>query len=131
MELSVLDQSIQLYCRQGVADSSHRTYQAAYRAYVRFCLDYGVLEHFPINEHLLCCFVCHLAARGLAASSIKTYLAGVRFEQIARGFPNPPMTLSMARLKLAQAGVVRSQAGRQSRVRLPITPDILLALRQT
>ena len=99
--------------------------------YVRFCLDYGVLEHFPTNKHLLCCFVCHLAAWGLAASSIKTYLAGVRFEQIARGFPNPPMTLSMARLKLVQAGMARSQARRKSRVRLQITPDILLALHQT
>ena len=39
------------------------------------------------------------------------------------------MTLSMARLKLVQAGVARVQAGRQGRTRFPITPDILLALR--
>ena len=60
-------------------------------------------------------------------SSIKSYLAVVRFEQSARGHPAPPMTLSMARLKLVQTGVARVQAERPRRTRLPITPVILMA----
>ena len=75
------------------------------------------------------CFVSSLAARDLSAGTIKTYIAGVKFEQISRGFPSPPLALSWARLRLVQAGIARSQAARSHRARLPITPDILRQLR--
>jgi hypothetical protein len=130
MHFAKLDQAVLFYCRQGIAESSQSAYQSAFRAYEHFCEVYGVAVPLPTNEHLLCCFVCHLAARGLAASSIKTYLAAVRFEQIARGLPSPPLSLSMARLKLVQAGVAHVRAGRMGRTRFPITPGVLSALRQ-
>ena len=64
VDISSLDPAIQFYCRRGIADSSRRSYQSAYWAYERFCRDYGVTLPLPTNEHVLCCFVGHLAARG-------------------------------------------------------------------
>ena len=129
MGLSELDEVVLFYCQQGVAESTRKTYATASRAYARFCNDYNVPVPFPTTEYIMCCFVSSLAARDLSAGTIKTYIAGVKFEQISRGFPSPPLALSWARLRLVQAGIARSQAARSHRARLPITPDILRQLR--
>ncbi len=43
----------------------------------------------PTNEQLLCHYVAFLAKSGLAASSIKCYLAAVRNLQITEGKGDP------------------------------------------
>ncbi len=99
--------------------------------FLSFCNHRGTTP-FPVSENLLCYFVAFLAQQGLAPSTIKTYLAGVRHAQIIRGHPEPRESSTLPRLKLLQAGVkrVRAQQGAPpSRPRLPLTPAHLRQIR--
>ena len=86
-----------------------------------------------MNELLLCRFTAAMAKAGLAPTTLKTYLAGIRHAQIMRGFPEPSQSGSLPRLKLVQAGVARARltgTGPGARApptkqRLPITVEIL------
>ena len=74
--------------------------------------------------------VACLGQEGLAHSSIRTYLSGVRQIQIANGYPDPHID-QMPRLRQVLKSV-KIQAGRTGKIprpRLPITPSILLKLR--
>ena len=80
---------------------------------------------------MLCYYVACLGQQGLAHSTIKTYLSGVRQAQIAMGFPDPGIQ-SMPRLRQVLRGVqiTRGREGKASRPRLPITPSILRKIRE-
>lgn len=96
------------------------------------CATYNV-EPFPVSESLLCYFVASLGQQGLAPSTIKTYLAGIRHAQILRGYPAPRESSSLPRLGLLQAGVKRVRAEQGStatRKSLPITPHHLRQIRE-
>lgn len=73
-------------------------------------------------------FICHLHASKLAPSTIKSYLAAIRFEQISRGGGNPEI-YKMPQLEYVIKGYKRMAPG-GTRRRLPITPEILLKLRE-
>ena len=62
-----------------------------------------------MSEPGLCKFVASLAVEGLAANSIRIYLAGVRHPQIERGGQDPQWG-SMPRLGQVLRGVRRSHA---------------------
>ena len=69
---------------------------------------------------------------GLAAQSMKTYLAVIRSMHISLGFPDPRANSSLPILRRIQAGIQRVQSSkgtRSNRVRLLITPLILEKLR--
>ena len=84
-----------------------------------------------MSESLLCYFSSYLACQNLSPQTIKTYLAGIRHTQITLGLPDPKDFSSLSRLKQVQAGIQRTHALRPhtSRLRLPITPAVLLQLR--
>lgn len=84
------------------------------------------LKPFPVSEAVLCYYVACLGQDGLASTSIKTYLSGIRQVQISHGFPEPHVG-SMPRLQQVMRGVRVEQGkdGRTPRTRLPITPGIL------
>ena len=90
------------------------------------------VDPFPVSESLLCYFVASLGRQGLAPSTIKTYLAGIRHAQIVRGYPAPRESSSLPRLGLLQAGVkrVRAERGATVKRRLPITPHHLRQIRE-
>ena len=95
-----------------------------------FCAKFGVTNPFLVSQALLCYYVAHLANSGLAYQTIKTYLAAVRHEQIAKGLPEPKQLTSMPKLKVVENGVRKKRALDQpSRPRLPITPAILRQIR--
>ncbi len=84
-----------------------------------------------MSEALLCYFASFLACQKLSPQTIKTYLAGVRYIQVVLGLPEPRHFSSLPRLKLVQSGIQRAHLETcqgNSRIRLPITPDILLKL---
>ncbi len=71
MDIAELDQLVQLYLQHALAPSTQRTYSAAQRLCGNFCSLYS-LHPYPIDEHLLCHYVSHLAHDGLSHRSIKS-----------------------------------------------------------
>ena len=131
MDLASLDQAVQYFCDKGIAESTHKTYQSALRKFAHFCSTFSIVSPFPVSEALLCYYSSFLACENLTPQTIKTYLAALRHTQVVLGLPEPSQLSSLPRLKLVQAGIQRAHALSQctSRIRLPITPAILLKLR--
>ena len=88
------------------------------------------MDPIPVSEHQLCQYVSFLANQGLAHKTIKSYLSAVRHLQIENKFPDPIIS-SMARLEQVLRGIKGQYAKRNpgSRQRLPITPELLRAIR--
>ena len=101
------------------------------KKFTAVCTKFNVSDPFPVTEHLLCCFASYMAEQGLAAQSIKSYLAAVRNTQLSLGLPDPRDQSSLPVLKRVQTGISRTRLGRQqsSRVRLPITGQVLLRIK--
>ena len=126
--LPQLDPVVQFYCHQGIAPSTHKTYQSALRRCAAFCSSFSILSPFAVSEGIVCYFSAFLASQQLAPQTIKTYLSAIRFMQITLGLPEPREFSSLPRLRLVQAGIQRVYSQHQpaaSKIRLPITPSIL------
>ena len=74
-----------------------------------------------------------MASAGLKHRTIKVYLAGIRFARIKAGLPNlflgPGMPRPRLEYVLKDVKGAEAEQGKESRQRLPITPDILMALK--
>lgn len=85
----------------------------------------------PIEEDILCAFVAHLALRtrekpaGLAYSTIKSYLSGVRSACIELGMQRPMPPAELPRLQRMLRGLKKEQRGPATRARLPVTLELL------
>ena len=129
MDINNLDRVVLHYYAAALAPATKKTYKAAEKRYLQFCKDFA-LQALPTSENLLCYFVACLGQQGLAHSTIKTYLSGVRQIQMAHGLQDPHID-QMARLRQVLKGV-KIEAGNQGkppRSRLPITPMILRKLK--
>ena len=80
-------------------------------------------------EQALTAFVAWLYRQQLSASTVKNYLAAVRFTQISLGLGDPHIG-DMPHLSYVVRGMKRLAASGQQRRRLPITPSILLQIKQ-
>ena len=112
----------------GLAASTRRSYRTGERRYIIFCQTSNLVP-FPVTEPTLIAFVASLYTQRLAAGTVKSYLATVRHAQIAIGLGDPQIG-SMPQLEYVLKGLKRKVAGRQQRVRLPITPGILRKLKR-
>ena len=110
----------------GLSEGTRRSYLSARRRYASFCGDMQ-LQPLPLSEYHCCLFVSFLTTQGLTAQSVLSYLAAVRHWHIEAGFGTPP-TSQWPRLHYVLRGIKRNYAGSPRRARLPITPNILLAL---
>ena len=81
-----------------------------------------------MSEHLICLFMAYLYQEGLAGTSAKSYLAAVRYTQIAMGLGDPQMS-EWPKLGYVVRGFKKMAAAKQ-RPRLPITPAILRQLKR-
>ena len=72
MDVHSLDGAVQHYFTSALAQSSHKTYQAAANKYLSFCESFN-LSSLPTLEATLCYFSGCLAQQGLAHSMIRTY----------------------------------------------------------
>ena len=86
--VSDLDRAVRALVRGGITTNSRSTYQTAVRRYTSFCRIYS-LPTLPVTQPNALRFVTHCAASGLAVSSIKVYLAGLRSWSIDMGLPVP------------------------------------------
>ena len=129
MDVHSLDGAVQHYFTSALAHSSHKTYNAASNKYLTFCRSFH-LSPLPTSEATLCYFSACLGQQGLAHSTIRTYISGIRQLQIAHGLPEPKLD-SMPRLCQVLRGVQldHSKRGKTTHSRLPITPAILKRLK--
>ena len=118
---------IQQLLAAGVAPSTRRVYTTGALRYQEFSNSIGI-EVYPTSERSLLLFVAFLFTNNLAPSTIKTYLAAVRYEQIGRGLGDPSMA-QMPQLEYAIKGAKRLSKLKK-RNRLPITPRLLLLLKK-
>ena len=75
MDMQELDQAAQRYFAAGLASATHKTYQSAKRR--EFCGSFSLVP-LPTSEPILYYFAAYLDQQGLAHTSIRTYLLGVR-----------------------------------------------------
>ena len=99
------------------------------RRFLGFCRRFHLPSPFPVSEQTLMAFMALLYQEKLAASTVKNYLAAVRFAQIAMGFGDPHMG-EMPRLEYVVKGFKRSAGSAPQGQRLPIMPGILEKLKR-
>ena len=72
-----LDVAVQGYFAAALASSTQSTYKTAEHRYLSFCTSFHITP-LPATEATLCYFVACLGQQGLAHSTIRGYLSGVR-----------------------------------------------------
>ena len=107
----------------GVAKSTRRTYQSGLTAYTSFCSRFNItpLPATPLTLQ----YFCADKSQSISYKTLKVYLAAIRLMHIEQGFPDPTMDQT---LHLVCKGIRRQQSTPE-RKRLPITIDILKALK--
>ena len=123
--------AVQGYFQEGLAPSTHRTYNTAMRQFHKFCTQFNVHSPFPVMEYLMCCYASFLANWSLTPQTINSYLSAVRNMQITLGLPDLREKSSLPMLKRVQAGIKRVwlMRGAPPRIRLPITVNVLEKIR--
>ena len=104
--------------------STRQVYRSGNSRYERFCSVYN-LKAYPTSEKALTHFVAALYKDGLTAGTVKSYLAAVRFNQIALGLGDP----HVGDMEYVVKGLKKSSPSQSSRTRLPISPAILRKLK--
>ena len=88
------------------------------------------MSPLPASENQLCQFVSSLAIQSLCHNTIKSYLAAIRHFHIAEGHGDPHIH-EMARLEQVLKGIKMVQSrGPKRPERLPITPRMLVKLKE-
>uniref|UniRef100_A0A1X7T1A6 Uncharacterized protein n=1 Tax=Amphimedon queenslandica TaxID=400682 RepID=A0A1X7T1A6_AMPQE len=114
-------------CLSRVCEPVHEARMALGKEGTSFCA-WANLNPLPASKATLCRFVAHLATEGLRAQSISGYLAAVCHLSIEAGFAPLPRG-ECPRLAYILKGVSQSQAAAPKPRRLPITPQLLLSLK--
>ena len=127
MDLGRLDAVVREFFSAGLAASARNSYQSGSKRYVEFCSSKG-LNPFPVAERTLSLFLAYLYTEGLSGNMAKTYLAGIRYTQIAMGLADPRVS-EMQQLEYTVKGFWKLPGGK-AHPRLPITPVILEKLRK-
>ena len=112
----------------GLAESTQRVYRSGAKRYEEFCRRLKQ-PPFPMSENSLSLFAAHLYLEGVGAGTVRSYLAATRHLQIALGLGDPNR-ISMPRLEYVMRGMKKKAAGRQARIRRPITIRELKVLKQ-
>ena len=124
LDITKLGHTVQELFSPDLAQSTVKPYRSCSNKYARFCMDRGITL-FQVDEKAVCCFVVAMYLDGLAGSSVKSYLAAIRFSQIALGMGDPHMS-EWPRLSYV---VKKRASGSRARIQLPITPNILRQLK--
>ena len=125
LDIPKLDQAVWFYYVSGLSSLTHKTYKAAK------CKYSFSIQPLPTTENIVCYFVACLRQESLAHSIIRTYLLEVCQFEITSGFPNPHIDCRPYLCQVLKG--VKVQAGttdKTPRLRLPITPSILMKLRE-
>ena len=120
-EKSALARVTQQYQHAALANNSHRTYNTGVKSYARFCTYFGI-SIFPASDLSLAKFAAFMA-KTCKASTIKTYISGIRNEHLVRGMQ---FKATRERFPLQQVlkGIKRTN-GDTAKPKLPITKEVL------
>ena len=121
---SALDLEVSYYRSCMLAESTKKSYNSQRKSYLKFCNDMGY-RAVPVTQDTLNRYTAFLARR-LSLSSIKKYLNIIRIMHLENGFPNPLRENWF--LDSILKGVGRDK-GMTVKRKLPITPEILLGIR--
>ncbi|KAL5510124.1 hypothetical protein EMCRGX_G005615 [Ephydatia muelleri] len=91
LDLGRLDAVVRELFSAGLAASTRNSYRSWSKRYVDFC-GLKSLNPFPIAERTLSLFLAYLYTKGLSGNTAKTYLAGIRYTQIAMGLADPKIS---------------------------------------
>lgn len=108
-----------------IADSSRRVYNHGQNCYLSLCNQLRI-PPYPLIERNLTLFTTFLA-RSTGFSTIRTYLAAVRFRNIELGFSTN--FEHMHQLNMILRGIKRLKGASCRPKRLPITPEIMRILK--
>ena len=121
---------VQHYLKCSLAPSTTGTYNSGKNRYVKFCVERETTP-LPLTEKNLCEYVAYLAQGDMKHQSIKCYLSAARRLQVMSG-QGDPFREKMPLLEYVLRGIKSEQAKKSptsQRVRLPITPEVLLQMR--
>lgn len=127
---ALVDQKVQELWSSAVAKTTRSAYKAGIQCLLTFLTMSGVVIQLPLlpilNEDVLIYFVtyCHSFLK-LTWSTIKLYLAGIRFHYLQAGHANPFHALD--RLQCIIGAVKRSQIS-NSKPRLPIDINVIVKI---
>ena len=82
LDITQLDAAVDPFLGSCIASSTCAVYRSAQRQYTAFCLKYGVITTFPLQEDILCRYIAFLVQEGLKHRSIKSHSYGIRCLQI-------------------------------------------------
>ena len=130
LDFLYLADDVQELYKLGIAPSTSKTYTAAIKKFQSFCTTFNIQNPFPLSQDTLCNFAAFLNRQNIKQSTLKVYLAALRYQQVGMGLPAPNHA-AMPKLKTIGNGMQRMQ--RQNgckRNRLPITPAILRNIKE-
>ena len=124
--IHALDLAVCDYFAGSLAPATTALYCSAANRYLDFCTHLN-LPPLPLDQDNVTRFVAYLAQSGMTYQSIRTYLSGIRFLQIANGLPDPHLS-TFSTLEYVLRGIHRLQPANPRQPRRPITPNMLLLL---
>ena len=113
----------------GLASSTRKSYSSGQKRYLSFCNKFR-LTPIPPSEHTILLFISQLGLDGLSLSTIKGYMSAIRNLLIDMGYES--FRLYTPKVELVIRGIKRVKVSTEAptQSRLPITPSILLKLKQ-
>ena len=129
MDIPNLQRAVLSYYQQGLANSTHHSYNVAIKLYESFCQS---ISHTPTptTEYTLLLFTAYLGQRKLAYSTIKVYLSAVRNLHVAAGMHQIFSSQLIPRVQQVVRGICKMQAAeRPTQVCLPITINIMVKIK--
>ena len=116
----------------GLAKSSWSAYSTGIKMFYKCCNETNTRISFPINHDTTIIFVAWMLDRGLAASTMKTYLASLRQLHATNNIVSQTLRTPLVNLLLEgkkHKEVIERRMGTRER-RLPMTPKVLRLLKK-
>ena len=129
LDILKLQRAVLSYYQQGLADSTHHSYNAAIKINNSFC---QAISHTPTptTEYTLLFFTAYLGQRKLAYSAIKVYLSAVRSLHVAAGMHQTFSSQLTPRVQQVVRSICKVQAQEKlTQLCLPVTIDIMLKIK--
>ena len=128
LDFSELQITVQQYFVNGLAPSTRKSYQAGQSRYHHFCQQLNVTP-IPTSERVLLMFMSHLVKEGIAHTTIKVYLAAIRYLHVSVGMHQTNNQQLSPYLELVMKGIKKEQLhGKPQHQRLPITSSIMASI---
>ena len=110
-----------------VAQSTWGAYRTAHKKLLSFARDTGHRINFPLSANTTLAFAAWVLSTGVTASTVETYLSGIRMAHLTLGM-DPPQLRTPLVSAVIQGRKNRDNMAKRSGqppARLPITPDLL------